>query len=55
MPTGRVILHAEQEGRSFKWLLSRDMAERLAAGLREKGWTVTVRAEDGEPKPREDD
>ena len=45
----RVHLRAEQESRSFEWLLSRAFAEHLAEGLREKGWTVTIRAhvEDG--------
>jgi hypothetical protein len=46
-PDERVLLRAEQESRSFEWLLSRSLAERLAVGLREKGWTVTIRP-DGE-------
>jgi hypothetical protein len=49
MPTGRVILRAEQEGRSFAWLLSAELADRLAAELREKGWTVTIRPESDPP------
>ena len=57
MPTERVTLRAEQEGRSFQWLLSPELAERLAAELREKGWTVTIRtvASQSESKPAEDD
>jgi len=48
MPTRRVVLHAEQEHRSFTWLLSPDLAEELAERLREKGWVVTLRDEDPE-------
>jgi hypothetical protein len=45
MGDARVILHAEQPGRSFAWLVSAELAERLARDLREKGWTVTIRPE----------
>ena len=38
----RVTLRAEQPGRSFAWLVSAPLAERLAGGLRERGWTVTI-------------
>jgi hypothetical protein len=51
MPTGRVILRAEQEGRTFAWLLSSELADRLGDELREKGWTVTIRPESHEPDP----
>jgi hypothetical protein len=53
MDDSRVILHAEQEGRSFAWLVSSALAERLARELREKGWTVTIRPEP-EPEPTAD-
>jgi hypothetical protein len=39
----RVLLRAEQESRSFEWMLSAALAETMAEGLREKGWTVTIR------------
>jgi hypothetical protein len=45
MTEGRVILRAEQTGRSFAWLLTRESADRLADELRERGWTVTVHPE----------
>jgi hypothetical protein len=48
-PFDRVLLRAEQDSRSFEWLLTRSFAEALADGLREKGWTVTIRHEDGGP------
>ncbi len=57
MPTGRVILQAEQEGRTFAWLLSSELADRLGDELREKGWTVTIRPDPQEPdaeQPTED-
>jgi hypothetical protein len=50
MPPRRVILRAEQEGRSFAWRLSGDLAEKIAIELRDQGWTVTI-----EPDPEESD
>jgi hypothetical protein len=51
MPTGRVILRAEQGDRSFAWLVSSTLADRLQDELREKGWTVTIRPDSEEPDP----
>ena len=53
MPTGRVILRAAQEGRSFAWLLSPELADRLGDELREKGWTVTIHREPDPDDPEE--
>jgi hypothetical protein len=57
MPTTRVRLRAEQEGRAFEWLVSPGLAEQLAEGLREKGWTVSIRprSEQQDPKHPEED
>lgn len=38
----RVALRAEQDTRSFTWLLTPDLAERLARDLSKKGWIVTI-------------
>jgi hypothetical protein len=49
MTEDRVILQAEQEGRSFKWLLTRPMAEHLLEKLREKGWAVEIQPDGQAP------
>jgi hypothetical protein len=49
-PDERVLLRAEQGDRSFEWLLSRSLAEQLAEGLQEKGWTVVIRPEGTAPR-----
>jgi hypothetical protein len=54
MDDSRVILHAQQQGRSFAWLVSSTLAERLAKELAEKGWTVTIRPEFDPPESSED-
>jgi hypothetical protein len=55
MADERVILRAEQETRSFEWLVSRSLAEDLADQLRAKGWTVTIRPEsEARAEDRED-
>jgi len=48
----RVALRAEQDARSFKWLLTPQLAERLARDLRSKGWTVVIEPID---EPQDDD
>ena len=54
MGDARVILHAEQPGRSFAWLVSAELAERLARDLRQKGWTVSIRPESVSPDGQEE-
>ena len=54
MDDQRVVLQATQPGRSFAWLVSPELAERLARDLRKKGWTVTIRSEPKRPEPRGD-
>jgi hypothetical protein len=49
MSKRRVILRAEQESRSFAWLVSPELAERLKDDLREKGWIVTIHPESEQP------
>ena len=53
MPTGRVKLRAEQGGRTFAWLVSPEMADRLQDDLREKGWVVTIHPDSQEPDPKQ--
>ena len=55
MSKPRVILRAEQEGRSFAWLVSPELAERLEDDLREKGWVVTIHPESDQPDPEQPD
>jgi hypothetical protein len=54
MDDSRVMLTAEQTGRSFAWLVSPELAERLARELGEKGWIVTIRPEFDPPESSED-
>ena len=49
MSKRRVMLRAEQESRSFAWLVSPELAERLKDDLREKGWSVTIQADSEQP------
>jgi hypothetical protein len=54
-PDERVLLRAEQGDRSFEWLLTRSLAEQLAGGLEEKGWTVVIRPEGTAPGADEEE
>jgi hypothetical protein len=49
----RVILRAEQAGRSFEWLLSPELAAELGGRLRAKGWTVSIRPVDEDEQDSE--
>jgi hypothetical protein len=53
MTEGRVMLRAEQQGRSFAWLISPELAERLVDELRERGWTVTIHPDSHYPHPEQ--
>jgi hypothetical protein len=53
MSQGRVILRAQQEGRSFAWLVTPELAERLVGELREKGWIVTIHPDSEQPDPEQ--
>lgn len=49
------MLHAEQGGRSFSWLLTRPMAERLSDDLRDRGWNVEIQEGDDPETERDRD
>jgi hypothetical protein len=50
LPFERVVLQAKQGNRSFAWHVSPEVAKRMAAGLRKRGWTVAIRPETKEPE-----